>query len=241
MDTLITKKNKSLKCGLAIKILSIISLICTVLSCAGKWIFPSPSFPTLISSLLTITPVVLFVLYIFKFYNKAKATILVPIIFGSLIFEAFRGPVGSGTAIIVLLNIVACIFALISSLIGFKKKIFIKIAISLCLLFKVLLLIVSVLSLIRYFKIMDTIYDSWLLSDFSYILGFIGSSALYVALLIFASKNNIPSILSPTNNEVSAEDMSPEQALKLLQCKHDLNIITEEEYQAQRAKIISKL
>lgn len=238
MDTLITKKNKSLKCGLAIKILSIISLICTVLSCAGKWIFPSPSFPALISSLLTITPVVLFVLYIFKFYNKAKATILVPIIFCLLFVEAFRGPVGSGTAIIVLLNIVACIFALISSLIDFKKKIFIKIAISLCLLCNVLFLIVL---LILLSQTMDFIDIPWLLSNFSYILGFIGSSALYVALLIFASENNIPSVLSPKNNEVSAEDMSPEQALKLLQCKHDLNIITEEEYQAQRAKIISKL
>ena len=74
-----------------------------------------------------------------------------------------------------------------------------------------------------------------LLNLFSAFLGFIGSSALYVALLIFASKNNIPSV------EVNTEKMNPEQELKLLQCKYDLNIITEEEYQAQRAKIISKL
>ena len=35
--------------------------------------------------------------------------------------------------------------------------------------------------------------------------------------------------------------MNPEQALKLLKDKLDLGMITEEEYQAQRAEIISKL
>ena len=36
-------------------------------------------------------------------------------------------------------------------------------------------------------------------------------------------------------------ELTPEQALKLLKDKLDLDMITEEEYQAQRAEIISKL
>ena len=71
----------------------------------------------------------------------------------------------------------------------------------------------------------------------------IGSSTLYIALLLFALKNKIPSVLalSPEKEKARAEKMNPEQTLKLLKDKLDLDMITEEEYQAQRADIISKL
>ena len=39
MDNIVVKKNKSLKCGSAIKVLSIISLICTVLSCISYFFY----------------------------------------------------------------------------------------------------------------------------------------------------------------------------------------------------------
>ena len=44
-----------------------------------------------------------------------------------------------------------------------------------------------------------------------------------------------------SNEKKIAEKLSPEQALRLLNDKLDFGMITEEEYQAQRNEIISKL
>ena len=78
---------------------------------------------------------------------------------------------------------------------------------------------------------------------FTYPLSIIGSTLLYISLLLFGVKNKIPSViaLSPEKGRARAEKMNPEQALKLLKDKLELGMITEEEYQAQRANIISKL
>ena len=152
MENTITKKNKSLKCGSAIKGLSTISLICTALGCIsyffyyeyeyinGKWVnlgltFSFPRMISLISLLLTMAPIILLVLYIFKFHNKLKATVLVPIILGILglkpIFNSLFGhsfyvsPLPYGIYRIRDLAILVCsILAVISALKGFNKKIF---------------------------------------------------------------------------------------------------------------------
>jgi hypothetical protein len=78
---------------------------------------------------------------------------------------------------------------------------------------------------------------------FSSLLGIIGAITLYTALLLFGLKNRVPTIIkvSPEKEKKHAERLSPEQSLRLLQEKLDLDMITEEEYQAQRAEIISKL
>lgn len=265
MDNIITKKNKSLKCGSAIKVLSIISLICTALSCIsyffyydsdyinGEWVnvgltFRFPYMISLISLLLTIVPTILLVLYIFKFHSKLKATVLVPIIFGifglNTIFNFLFGngyygyflPYGI-YRILDLAILVCSVLAVISALKGFNKKIFIIIAMSVCLLNEALSLI-GVFSIMHYY-----IEDSSYLYLFTSPMSIIGSITLYVALLLFALKNKIPSVLalSPQKEKARAEKMNPEQALKLLKDKLDLDMITEEEYQAQRAEIISKL
>ena len=71
-------------------------------------------------------------------------------------------------------------------------------------------------------------------------MGIIGTAALYIALLLFGLNNRIPALvyLSPKKKK---EKMTPEQSLRLLKDKLDFGMITEEEYQAQRAEIISKL
>lgn len=267
MDNLVIKKNKSLKCGSAIKILSIIALVCTVLSCIsyffyytsegidGEWVmtFRFPDFVSLISLLLAIAPAALFVLYIFKFYNKLKATILVPIIFGLFALEFLESSLKfliiayedfhAITVIffryygISLLVFVACILALINALKGFNKKGFIIIAMSVCLLYEAE-------SLIRFFSSMyNYIEFSRYLYLFIWPMSIVGQSSLYIALLLFGLKNKIPSVISllPEREKARAEKMNPEQALKLLKDKLDLDMITEEEYQAQRTEIISKL
>lgn len=265
MDNIVVKKNKSLKYGSEIKVLSIISLICTILSCIsyffyydsdyinGEWVdigltFRFPHMLNLISLLLTIAPIILFVLYLFKFHSKLKATVLVPIIFGifglnaifNLLFgyRYYRFVVHYGIYRILVLAILVCsVLAVISALKGFNKKIFIIIAMAVCLLYEAL-------SLIDFFSIMYYyIEESIYLYLFTSPMSIIGSITLYVALLLFALKNKIPSVLalSPEKERARAEKMNPEQALKLLKYKLDLGMITEEEYQAQRAEIISKL
>lgn len=251
MDHLAVKKNKSLKCGSAIKILSVIALVCTALSCIAYFFyycssqtingerfseltFRFPDFLSFISLLLAITPAILFVLYIFKFYNKSKATILVPIIFGlfalgmsfeildTIIFDhkmtleisdtdmfLYKMPFditvgflvdcffGFGAyyhgipLIIKLLVTAACILAIISALKGFNKKGFIIIAMSVCLLYEAV-------SLIRFLSvtIQHRIEYSRYLYLFTSPMRIVGSSLLYIALLLFGLKNKIPSVIS---------------------------------------------
>jgi hypothetical protein len=74
-------------------------------------------------------------------------------------------------------------------------------------------------------------------------MGIIGTAALYIALLLFGLNNRIPALvsLSPEKERQKTEKMTPEQSLRFLKDKLDLGMITEEEYQTQRAEIISKL
>lgn len=269
MDNIITtKKNKSLKCGSAIKVLSIISLICSILSCIsyffyyvsdekinGEWVHKLVVRPlyywrldNILSVILTLAPVVLLVLYIFMFHSKLKATILVPIIFGifglntifNFLFDYgyYEYFLPYGTYRILDLAILVCsVLAVISALKGFNKKAFIIIAMSVCLLYETLSLL-ELSGIMEYY-----IRDSMYLYAFTTPLYSVGKILLYTSLLLFGLKNKIPSIisLSPEKERARAEKMNPEQALKLLKDKLDLDMITEEEYQAQRAEIISKL
>lgn len=252
------KKTPSLKCGAAIKLLSIIALACTILSHISyfcyydvekindEWVFELtfrfPHFTSLISLLISIAPFILYVIYIFRFHKELKATVLIPIIFGLFPLEILISFLLDGGSygiwlIIDLLIFGACVLAVISALKGFNKKLFIIIPMSLCLLY-------NGLSIIWSFSIMNFyIENSMYLYVFTSYFSIIGSTLLYISLLLFGVKNKIPSIiaLSPEKERARAEKMNPEQALKLLKDKLDFGMITEEEYQAQRAEIISKL
>ena len=133
--------------------------------------------------------------------------------------------------------LVCSVLAVISALKGFNKKVFIIISMSVCLLYETL-------SLLEMFAFMEYyVENSRYLYVFTSPMGIIGAISLYTALLLFGLKNKIPSVLSlsPEKEKARAEKMNPEQALKLLKDKLDLDMITEEEYQAQRAEIIGKL
>ena len=87
----------------------------------------------------------------------------------------------------------------------------------------------------------------WYISDQRYlylftvpmsILGYIG---FYISLLLFGVKNKIPALIMSSSVKKADGKISPEQSLKLLKDKLELGMITEEEYQVQRAEIISKL
>lgn len=261
------KRTLSLKCGTAIKLLSIIALVFTVLShisyffyysskkINGEWVyeltFRFPHFTSLISLLVSIAPFVLFVIYVFRFHNELKATVLIPIILGlfplEILISFLFGGVSYGIWLIIdLLIFGACVLAVISALKGFNKKLFVIIPMSLCLLCNVLS-IISVFSRMYYYMeyidYMEYMEYSMYFYVFTHSISIIGSTLLYVSLLLFGVKNKIPSIiaLSSERERARTEKMNPEQALKLLKDKLDLGMITEEEYQAQRAEIISKL
>ena len=170
------KRTPSLKCGSAIKLLSIIALVCTVLSrisyffcyvsekINGEWVseltFRFPHFTSLISLLISIAPFILFVIYIFRFHNELKATVLIPIIFGLFPLEILISFLFGGGSygiwsysrwlIIDLLIFGSCVLAVVSALKGFNKKLFIIIPMSLCLLYNALS-IISVFSIMEYY------------------------------------------------------------------------------------------
>lgn len=254
----LVKKNESLKCGFVIRLLSVIALVCMILSSVsyffyydyneinGEWVykltFRFPDFMNLISLLLSRAPFVLFVLYIFKYHNKLKATVLVPIIFGILAFEILLSLLTTLNdmttaiyAIETLISLFAYILALISALKGFNKKIYVIIAMSVCLFMNALGIVGVFLTMNHY------IANSMYLYIFTSLTRIIGDISFYVALLLFALKNKIPAIISVSAKKESLESMNPKQALRVLKDKLDLGMITEEEYQAQRTEIISKL
>lgn len=265
MGNTLIKNSKSLKCGSIIKPLSTLAFVCTALSCIayffyydydyvnGEYVrggltFAFPNFISLISLLLTIAPVVLFILYIFKFHNKLKATVLVPIIFGLLGLNAvFNVLFGYDYfafilpyeiyRILGLVMPVCSIIAIISAFKGFSKKTFIIISMSVFLLYRTLYLLEAFVGMQNFIENARYLYV------FTIPMEIIGKFALYVSLLLFGLKNRIPAIraMSPEQEKKNSEKMSPEQALRQLNDKLEFGMITEEEYQTQRAEIISKL
>lgn len=252
MDNTIATKNQSLKCGFAIKALSIISLIFSVFACSeaffcysfidDRWVisagnpFYSPGMIVL-RLLLILAPIILLMLYIFKFHGKLKATVLVPIIFGfnTIRFLFVYGYYGR-YLLLELVILVCVMLAVISALKGFSKKVFLIISMVICLLGDTLSLISAFVNMNHYIE------ESMYLYIFMGPLSVIGEIMFHTALLIFGLKNRIPAIISPRKKvKTKAGKMNPEQALKLLKKELEQGLITEEEYQAKRAEIISKL
>ena len=253
-----------------IVILSIVALVFKALSSIsyfatyeGNWkdgyelSFQFPNIIQLFSLVLGVLPYILLVIYVQKFHKEFKATVVVPVIFTSIAIVpllslisniinvyGFSGIIsniinvyGFSGIIINLITPITFALATISALKGLSNKIFIVIP-------TVVGLVLNLLSLIGTFNIFSYyIRDGMFLYIFTVPASIIASSALYVALLIFGLKNRIPTILSvsPEEEKKNAEKMTPEQALKILKDKFELGMITEEEYQTQRAEIISKL
>jgi hypothetical protein len=218
-NTLI-KKSNSLKWGSAIKLFSIIALICTTLSCMSyffhfdyddKLAFSLTNIDLtnilllILALILTMSPVVLLVLYIFKFHNKLKATFIIPIIFGIFVLNPLSNSFIKYTfnmllpdtiySILDLITIVCSILAAISALKGFNKKIFIIIAMVVCLLYELFSLLETI-TFIKYY--LEYSLELFMITE---PLKIIGEISLYVALLLFSLKNKIPSIISLSANK----------------------------------------
>lgn len=246
-----------------INILSWVALGLAILTSCGYFMrsydgeisFFFPPIIYLISLILNISPYVLLVLYLKKFQNELKATIIVPVIFGLLGLLEILGFIGIvrpvyiyyyyyysyGVAVLTFIIdiafIISCILSTISALKGLTKKVFVLISMSIGVIGEIISLI-SAFSFVRYCGMLGGYI--MLIGTFAEIISAI---LLYITLGFFSIKYKIPAILaiSPEKEKKTSENMSPEQALKLLNDKLELGMITEEEYQTQRADIISKL
>lgn len=261
MNQTALEKQPTLKCKTPIIIFSLVSLICIILSCIRYFVYYDheyndgnsfykltarfPNIFELFSLLIALAPCVLLVIYIFKFHREFKATIIVPIIFGLLAIHPLYSCIENIFFIHSLYMyfifdvVIIVVFALaaVNAKRGFPKKIFLIIAV-------VVGLSVEFFSIIRTFQVIEWYLEKKVyLYLFSLLIRFVGMVALYIALLLFGLKNRMPVILSifPQKEKKIAEKLSPEQALRLLNDKLDFGMITEEEYQAQRNEIISKL
>ena len=188
-----------------------------------------------VSFLLKMLPSVLLVVYVVFFSPKNKATILVPIIFGliavSYIFD-LRGNIFNNTLIMI-----PFVFATINALKGLTNKIILRIAIAVGLIVELIYLVTFIIDISRIgIDISEYGSERYIVYIIGYFCGITGRIVLYLALLLFGLNNRINSIIP-----VSPKKMNPEKELRILKNKLDSGMITEEEYQIQRAKIISKL
>lgn len=262
MEANLFEHNKKLKAQKTITILIIISLILTTICSLtvftyftssgneGVWEFHFSLFRkgivgavfSLLEYFISVAPILLFATYIFKYYKRFLAAGTLPIVLVLIAFDPLLSFIGNfalgygfPTVLDLLVNILIVVsftLAAVNSLKGLSKKVYIVVAISCGLLGEA----ISFISFIRAAGV--HISEGLYLYLFTWPLSIIGISALYIAILLFALKNNIP---ATKKEEKSTDKMSPEQSLRYLKERLDLGMITEEEYQAQRAEIISKL
>ncbi|MBR3966446.1 MAG: SHOCT domain-containing protein [Clostridia bacterium] len=266
MDQSRLNKQKTLDTKKAIKTLAIIALIFVAIGCIGYFVqyncvennedysyVLTVSFPnvlSLISLLFYIAPYVLLVLYMHMFSHK-KATIIVPIIFGSLaisvlfnlIINIINGILSGYFIMYISYNmeylivsiLCAVLFgmAVFSALNGFRMKIFPIVAI----------VVDGALSIFDWFRSFAWLGLWWdqgrYITIFSDQFEYLGIIVLDIALLLFVLKNRIPAILYVRSKK--ADKTNPDQALRALKDDLDCGFISSEEYEARRAEIIKNL
>ena len=195
----------------------------------------------LLSYALSVAPIILFAIYIFKFYQKYQASFLIPIILSLIAFSPVfsiitnmilgYGFFSISELLFTLIIRIPFTIAAISTIKGFSKKIYV-----IAILSGLLCISASFFNCIRSAEeyITDGPYFLWL----TWFFNIIGSFAQYIAMLLFVLKNNMSLM---TENAKINDKMSPEQSLLFLKEQLELGMIAEEDYQAQRNDIISKL
>ena len=224
------KRRKSIKHRKLISVLLVISLVFTALPALLKYGVLLYDFTTVdvICLILCFVPSILLLLYIHKFSRKRKYAFIVPLIFIIIVIRyILSGFTGLTFLIVSLLPIMAFIVAMLGALDGFNKKVLVFIPLGIVLIYDVL-------------RLISAIMVAMLLLNATTFLAY---AALDVALLIFGLNNKIPSIISVSRAkrlEINSM-MDSEQALRLLNDKMDLGLISKEEYQKQRMEIVNNL
>lgn len=196
---------------------------------------------------IRILPVILFIVYILKFYKKSKATIILPVIFCYYALSALINIIvivrndifNIGTLIMDLFVIFSFSLMIWCTLKGVSKKIIFIIP-------NAIMIALHILSIIVWI----TLADYWITEElYLYFLEHLGRSialaTFFTAILLFVIKNKIPAIIFKSSQkeikETEIESFNPEQELLRLKEAFENSVITEEEYNAQRTEIINKL
>ena len=214
---------------------------------------------SVLTLLLKLAPAVLLVLYVFWLHKKAKSKIIIPIILGAIslyfplyylneymmywyvnwfdieeLIHYFINRLGSDFPIPLLHVFITITFALsiISALKGLTNKVMLIIATALG-------LAAELFRFIGIIRDMDFFLHYQLyLAIFLVICEIIGFILLYISILLFGLKNRPP---AKEKERSKRKPLSPEKELRALNEKLELGIITQEEYQSQRAEIIRML
>ena len=253
-------ENNTFKFKIPILILTVVALVSEFINSIEQFVFFNsddgyhfyfPGILNIISILLSISPLVLFLLFVIKFHKDFIGKFFIVGVFAIPIFniglstintffnykdiadlgEIARMIAGDFVRSLIF-TIIPCMLMIIWALFGFGKKILPLVYVG-----------IIVTASIGYFRpsFYSNIIDSRYLFVFFNFMSFFSSFAFPIALLLFVLGNKFVPIINFTKKEKRIEDLTPEKALNLLNEKKELGVISEEEYQAKRIEIIEKL
>lgn len=248
-----TMNSNAMRCKAPILILVIAALACAFLGSLTYFVyydwnyggyelaFRSPEPLQLFSLLLNTAPYILLFLQVIAFHRTGKTPILIAIALGLMAFSAlfyyvyyiiydyyFTWADFAQQILLDLSLVTVLVLAMISAFKGFSNKVLLIIAVAHGVLLELSNLAGYMESFSWYFE------EGMLLYPFTNLMNILGILALYAAIALYGMANG-------RSAEPKAAEPTPEQALALLKEKLELGTLTEEEYQAQRAEIISKL
>lgn len=235
--------------GLAKKpeaILAIISLACFAFNFIYSLRGVAFGSQYYIFSAIGIAARALLVLYTLSLFEKDKAKMLLPVLFGLVavgpLYNLISGFARLGFAseqtkflLHTLPVAVAVVLAMICAIRGFSEKVLLKVAVA-------ILIIAEVIGnpwlpyLVGAFR---TLFSGYVISSLYDICSFVTIITLYVALLLVGLKSD--KYMAQAVPREKLMKMHPGKALRLLQNERELGVITEEEYTALRDEILSKL
>lgn len=202
----------------------------------------------IIQSVLLVIAMALFAVYILKFPGTEKIKCIAPVVFGleaiwmlsETMYIVFDYGFFIGFYSTPIRNLLYIILAILFVLVATNAvKKFSE---------KFLVIAVAIGILLEAFGYYDSIgylficvEEGHFLKLLLWLISIVGHFLFYIALIWFGLTNTIPPMSSATSKKKEIENISPEQALRTLKEKLDNGMITEEEYTAQRATIISKL
>lgn len=269
MNQMLVNEEYKMKCRVPIAILSVLSVICTAISCSTYFADYEyelvMSFPTslkLVFSALTLAPSVFLAVCVFKFHNNPKKStmmissvcllIVIMSLFGCYTdadFGIYRYGVASesfGANIIMttLLNLPIRLFMAIVFFVARAsalKGFKKKTAITIAC---TIMIAMGICSLICFFMSAFSFYEENGANVYLFSLpaGYISYILLGGTLLLLGRSNTIPIPLNKLKKlPVCVAPINAEQELKSLNDRRKAGAITEEEYAILRAEIISRL
>lgn len=254
MDRIKTNREPVLTWALPIRILSVVAILGALLSFFSAFLIDCVNFIRMLEdtvdlidnfflifrfeefvyAVLAVLSMILLAVYLFGLYRHKNSGMLITAVLGIFAVKYLSSVLGSA-GVFGLLVFFACIPAIISAFLEFRNKVLLVVSMS------VMLLAVSALGIWECTQWLDSWTQTLLLVPlfgFAAALMELGSACIFiVTLLLFGLKNNTQLIATVPVEE----ETDPEQELLDLREQYDAGQISEEEYQAQRTEIISKL